>query len=219
MASTSTRSAASALPARIARALATPKRSSRRSRRAGRWMRAIASRANRSRRNAPRSTMASRSRLVAATTSTSTRTARCAPTGSTSRFSSRRSSLAWRVTSSSPISSRKSVPPSCAATIPSAALFASENAPATWPNICDSKTPRATPAMFTAPKGAALPSATAAACASSSLPAPVSPSTSTLPGRLRGRPERSLATSRNPYGPPRPPTGGAGSSGPASASR
>ena len=40
---------------------------------------------------------------------------------------------------------------------PGAALFASENAPATWPNICDSKTPRAMPATFTAPKGAARP--------------------------------------------------------------
>lgn len=92
------------------------------------------SRKYRSRRNAFRSTSASRSRLVAAMNLTSTRRGRTLPRRVTSRVSMTRSSLTCVDSGISPTSSRNSVPPSAASSSPSLLLVAPVNAPFSYPN-------------------------------------------------------------------------------------
>ena len=75
----------------------------------------------------------SRSRLVAATTRTSARRVRVSPTRSNSRSCRKRRSFAWSGGAISPISSRKSVPPSAASTRPGWSRTAPVKAPRAWP--------------------------------------------------------------------------------------
>ena len=81
----------------------------------------------------------------------------------------------------SPISSSSSVPPSAAWNSPLWLLTASVNAPFMWPNSSDSSNASGMAPQFTATKGLwARGLARWMACASSSLPEPLSPCSSTL---------------------------------------
>ena len=106
-------------------------------------------RKSRSWRNLPSATSVSRSALVAEKTRTSTRRVFDEPTRSNSPVSSVRSSLACRPCEMLAISSRNSVPPSAISKRPTRSLLASVNAPFTWPNSSLSKTPSASPPVFT----------------------------------------------------------------------
>ena len=74
-----------------------------------------------------------RSLFVAASTRTSTRTLAAPPTGSTTCSCSARSTLACVLRLMSPISSRKSVPPSASSNLPRRSSIAPVNAPLTCP--------------------------------------------------------------------------------------
>ena len=76
----------------------------------------------------------SRSRLVAATTRMSTFSGLVSPTLSTTRSCSARSSFTCRLSGSSPISSRNSVPLSASWNLPGRVAMAPVKAPRTWPN-------------------------------------------------------------------------------------
>ena len=93
-------------------------RSSGRSRSGGSTMRTTARRKNRSARKRPWFTSARRSRLVAAMTRTSTGRYALVPDARTWRFSSTRSSFGCSSSGSSPISSRKMVPPAASSNAP-----------------------------------------------------------------------------------------------------
>ena len=97
----------------------------------------------------------SRSALVAATMRTSTRFAWLAPTGTISPSSSTRSSLAWSAGAISPISSRKSVPPSASSNHPLRSDVAPVNEPRTWPNSIDSASSPGMATQFTGMNGPA----------------------------------------------------------------
>ena len=71
---------------------------------------------------------------MAEITRTLARRVLASPTRSYSFSCSRRSSLGWISSGSSPISSRNSVPPFASATLPSLSPTAPVNAPLTWPN-------------------------------------------------------------------------------------
>jgi hypothetical protein len=93
----------------------------------------------------------------------------------------RRSSLTWRLGGSSPISSRKSVPPSAVSTRPGLFATAPVKAPRTCPNSSDSSRFSGIAPQFTAMNGLSLRSERSwIARATSSLPVPLSPLTSTL---------------------------------------
>ena len=122
-----------------------------------------------------------------------TGTARVAPTGSTSRSDSTRSSRACSASGMSPISSRKSVPPSASWTRPRLPLAAApEKLPGRWPKSSLSISASGMAAQFTATKGRARRSLLACtALAKTSLPAPVSPVMSRLIGEFTSRATRS----------------------------
>ena len=107
--------------------------SSRRSRSGGSRTGTTRSRNQRSSRNFPAFTCAARSSLVAATMRTSAWRGLRLPTGMYSPSCSTRSSLGWSASGRSPISSRKSVPPSASAKKPSRACSAPVKAPFSWP--------------------------------------------------------------------------------------
>ena len=103
----------------------------------------------------------------------------------TSRLSSTRSSVACTPRGMSPISSRNRVPPCAASTLPQAPpLREPVKAPSTWPNISPASSSAGRPAQFTATKGdlgwwRARRLCACRACATTSLPQPVSPVMST----------------------------------------
>ena len=112
---------------------------------------------------------------------TSIRRAREAPTRSTSPVSSTRSSLACCRSARVPISSSSRVPPSASSNRPIRSARASVNAPFTWPNISLSKSPSESPPRLTATSGrAARGEAAWSHWATTSLPVPCSPLTSTF---------------------------------------
>ncbi len=94
--------------------------------------------------------------------------------------SSTRSSFTWLSGSMSPISSRKSVPPSASSMRPGLEPTAPVNAPFSWPNSSDSSTSRGSAPQWIGTNGrSARPERSWIARATSSLPVPLSPSTST----------------------------------------
>ena len=124
--------------------------------------------------------MVFRSRLVAASTRAVIGTAWVAPTGRTSFSCKARSSLACRSIGNSPISSKKTVPPSPAESSPSFERLAPVNAPFTWPKSSLSIRVGTSVPQSTAMKGlAAFGPLSWIARATISLPVPLSPRIST----------------------------------------
>ena len=118
--------------------------------------------------------------MVAASTRMSTRRARSAPIRWISPDSSTRSSLAWASSWRSPISSRKSVPPSATSNLPIRRSVAPVNEPFSWPNISLSTRSLGMAAQLTETNGPlARPLCRWIAVATSSLPVPESPRIST----------------------------------------
>ena len=100
------------------------------------------------------------------------------PTRFTSPLSSARSSLAWRSSGISPISSRKSVPWSASSKAPLRCRSAPEKAPFSWPKSSLSMSDSGMAAQFTGMNGPSRRGDRAwRARATSSLPVPVSPRT------------------------------------------
>src|SRR5262245_6065677 len=154
--------------------------SSRRSRSAGTRSGTTARRKKRSLRKEPASTAARRSRFVAERTRTSTPLASVPPTGLTTPSSSARSSFGWRARGISPISSRKSVPPSACSKTPACRACAPVKAPFSWPNSSDSISASGRAAQLRATKGPPARSERRwTRRATSSLPVPFSPVTRT----------------------------------------
>jgi hypothetical protein len=117
---------------------------------------------------------------VADTKRTSTSCGVSAPTRSTFRSSITRRSLAWIDTGISPTSSRNSVPPSAVSSRPGLALMAPVNEPFSWPNSSLSNSDSVSAAQLSLTKGlSARGEALCTASASTSLPTPVSPRSST----------------------------------------
>ena len=156
--------------------------SSCRSRSGGTKIGITARRKYRSSRNSPLRIAAGRSLLVAAITRASTLIRCVLPTGSTTCSCSARSTLACVFRLMSPISSRKIVPPSAASNLPRRSDTAPVNAPRTWPNSSDSIRSSGIAAQFTSMNGPACRRLNAwTVRATSSLPVPFSPNTSTRP--------------------------------------
>ncbi len=155
--------------------------SSRRSRSGGMRTGNTASRWYRSSRKAPARIIAGRSRLVAATQRTLASTV-CRPPTRSKRFScSTRSSLACRPAASSPTSSRKNVPPSASSIRPRWRAWAPVKAPFSCPNSSLSSRFSDRAAQLMATNGpAARPLQRCSARAATSLPLPLSPSSSTV---------------------------------------
>ena len=151
--------------------------SSVRSRNGGIVMRTTFSRKNRSSRNFPSFTSCSRLRLVAATRRTSTVIVLELPMRSKLFVSMKRRSFTWISGPISPISSRKTVPPSAVSKRPSRFSVAPVNDPRSWPKSSLSSSAGGSAAQCTATNGArARGLAWWIACAINSLPVPVSPS-------------------------------------------
>ena len=128
----------------------------------------------------PSRTSVVRSLLVAVITRTFTRTEWLLPTGRTSCSPSTRRSLACMLGPMSPISSRKTDPPSPDSKSPRRAAIAPVNAPRTCPKSSLSKRPSANPAQLIATKGpAARGPLKWSARATISFPVPLSPVMST----------------------------------------
>ena len=117
---------------------------------------------------------------MAATTRTSTLVGREAPTRLISPDSSARRSFACRSRGSSPISSRKRVPPSASSNAPLRAFTAPVKAPFSWPNSSLSMSSLEMAAQLTGMKGlSARSERVCTARATSSLPVPDSPKIAT----------------------------------------
>jgi hypothetical protein len=126
---------------------------------------------------------------------------RVAPTRVTSRCSITRSSRVCIAGGSSPTSSRKSVPPEAASNTPVARVCAPVKAPFSWPKRIDSASVSVIAPQFCATKGPALREPPSwIARASSSLPTPVLPTSSTgsslLAARRTSSRTRSIALAR-----------------------
>ena len=163
--------------------------SSRRSRSGGRRSRTTSSRCSRSARKRPSATSVSRSWWVAATTRTSTRISSRPPTRKNSPSASTRSNRVCNGSGMSPISSRNRVPPLACSKRPRWRRCAPVNAPASWPNSSLSSSSAGIAAVLSATNG--LPARGDSRCsarATSSLPVPVSPVTSTDSGACASRP-------------------------------
>ena len=146
----------------------------------------------RSERKRPASLSTLRSALVAATKRTSTGTCRFEPSGSTIRSWMTRRSLACSGNGMASISSRKTVPPSACSRRPTRFAAAPVKAPRSCPNISLSKMVSGTAAQLMATNGRCrrlLRSCRARAA--TSLPAPVSPRSSTSMSRSRNCVRRS----------------------------
>ncbi len=103
--------------------------------------------------------------------------------GRTVRSCSTRSSFTCSGKGSSPISSRKRVPPSASAKRPSRARSAPVNAPFSWPNSSDSRRFSGIAPQFTATKGSLTRGEERwSARAIASFPVPLSPVIRTLVG-------------------------------------
>ena len=138
-------------------------------------------RKKRSRRKAPAAAVVSRSAFVAATRRMSTLTGLVPPTRTTLLSWSARSSLAWDPGGMLEISSRNRVPPEAVSNFPGFCRSAPVNAPFSWPNSSLSKSVSGIAPQSTATNGAeARGLAWWIARATSSLPVPVSPVTSTV---------------------------------------
>ena len=156
-------------------------RSSIRSRSGGIAISNVLIRNSRSSRNSPSATISSRERCVAQTTRTSTVIGWLSPTRRISPLSSARSSRDCNCLGSSPISSRKRVPPSATSKSPARCSSAPVKAPLRWPNSslstrCSGSAPQLT--ATSGPPARGLPSWMA--LATNSLPVPVSPRMSTF---------------------------------------
>jgi hypothetical protein len=118
---------------------------------------------------------------VAATTRMSTGSDRESPTRVTARSWSARRSFTWREGGISPTSSRKRVPPLAAWNRPGREATAPVKAPRTWPKSSLSISPSGMAAQFTATNGP-VPRGERRwiSRATSSLPVPVSPWSSTV---------------------------------------
>ena len=124
---------------------------------------------------------AARSRFVAATSRKSTFISSFPPTRCMLRDSSARSSFTCVGRSISVISSRKSVPPSAASNLPIFIFSAPVNEPFSWPNSSDSISVGESAAHSTATNGPDERGERSwRAFATSSLPVPDGPSTSTF---------------------------------------
>ena len=118
---------------------------------------------------------------MAATMRTSTHCVVMPPTGSNMPFSSTRSSLTCSFGLMSPISSRKIVPPSASRKRPTREQIAPVNAPRSWPNISLSRRSSGIAPQCTGTSRCNRRRLRAwIACATSSLPVPLSPVTSTV---------------------------------------
>ena len=149
------------------------------------------SRYQRSSRKRPCLTASGGSRCVAAMMRTFTGSARLAPTGVISRSCSARRILACVGSGMSPTSSRNSVPPCASRKRPARSLAAPVKAPFTWPKSSLSIRSAGMAAQLTATKGrSARTLLRCRARATSSLPVPVSPSTSTVASLSAARPMR-----------------------------
>src|SRR4051812_40924866 len=128
-----------------------------------------------------------RSRFVAAMTRTSTFKVSVPPTRSNSRCCSARRSFTCVESGISPISSRKSVPPSASSNRPSLRPTAPVKDPRSWPNSSDSRSVSLSAAQLTLMKAwSRLGDSSCSACAMSSLPVPDSPRMRTVAlGRSR----------------------------------
>ena len=123
---------------------------------------------------------ASRSRFVEARTRTSRATGCSPPSRSSSPSSSTRSSLAWVPAARSPISSSSRVPPCARSNLPRRRATAPVKAPFSWPKSSLSSSSPGIAAQLTFTKGRARRAEPAcSARATSSLPVPFSPVTST----------------------------------------
>ena len=112
---------------------------------------------------------------------TSTRRGRVPPTRKNVPVSIARRSFTWLSGSISPISSRNSVPPSASSTRPGLVPTAPVNAPFSWPNSSDSNTSRGrAPQWIGTNARSARTDCSWMARATSSLPVPLSPRTSTV---------------------------------------
>ncbi len=176
-------------------------RSPKRSRSGGTWMVSTARRWKRSSRNCPWEIRSWRETQEAATTRVLIFLAWVEPTALTSPFSRARSSLAWALIGSSPISSRKRVPPWAAAKAPALVETAPVKEPFSWPKSSVSMSSEGSAPMLSGRKGPRawrLPRWRASAM--SSLPLPVSPRTSTEARsgakRRTSRARRSIAADR-----------------------
>ena len=138
----------------------------------------------RSWRKRPAETAACRSWLVAAISRTFILIVRVPPTRSTSWCCRARKSFACSAGASSPISSRKIVPPSATSNLPFFSANAPVNAPFSWPNSSLSSSDSVSAAQLTATNGReARGLFWCTARAASSLPVPVSPVMSTVESR------------------------------------
>ncbi len=118
---------------------------------------------------------------MAATSRTSTVMVRWPPTRSNWRSWMARSSFTWAASGSSPTSSRNSVPPSAASKRPCCAWWAPVKAPRSWPKSADSTSASGSAAQFTATKGRPARGLSSwSARATTSLPVPLSPRSSTV---------------------------------------
>ena len=110
------------------------------------------------------------------------------PTRRISRFSRTRSSLGCSSSGSSPISSRKMVPPDASSKAPMRRTSALVNAPRSWPNSSLSSSAAGTAPQSTTTKGPlARPLAPCTASAAAPLPVPVSPSSKMVDGVAAAR--------------------------------
>src|SRR2546427_12727543 len=155
--------------------------SARRSRSGGIAIGNTFNRYNRAGRKRPVRTASWRSRFVAAITRTATRSGRLDPTGSNSCSCRTRRSFTRVSRGSSPISSRKIVPPSASSKRPTRRSRAPVKAPFTCPNNSLSTRPAEIALQFTFTSGRSRRALRLwIARAISSLPVPVSPRMSTL---------------------------------------
>ena len=153
--------------------------SSRRSRSGGRKISTTPRRWKRSRRNVPSSTRRRRSTLEAATTRTSTAIGTAVPSRTISPPSRTRRNFPCSSSGTESTSSRKIVPPWAASNFPAwPSRRAPVNAPAAYPNSSLSTSSRGRAPQLTATKGrSARRLSPWIACATSSLPVPLSPTT------------------------------------------
>ena len=134
----------------------------------------------RSSRKSPSSTLRSKFRLVAAMMRTSARRTWGSPSGWYSCDSRARRSSIWFFMGTSPISSRKRVPPSASAKRPGLSACAPVKAPRLCPNISLANNSSVKPPQLTATKGRWLRLLRSCiARATRSLPTPVSPRSNT----------------------------------------
>src|SRR3569623_1328909 len=159
-------------------------------------------RSSRSARNRPCSTSLGRCSLVAATIRTSTLVGREAPIRVTSPYSTARSNRSWAPDERVASSSRKSVPPSASSKRPTRDFDAPVKDPASWPNNSASISVSGKAAQFITTSGSSQRGLRRwRRSATSSLPVPRSPITSTGRSSAAARLARSSASRKGPAWP------------------